>query len=89
MARYPLTLQISVLMHSSSISRDRLVFGCDDSIVNLRCVLFNIFSERDDNLLLRSYASMWLKVEYPRAFIPFPDGRFTEMNIFSSVYLPK
>lgn len=89
MARYPLTLQISVLMHSSSISRDRLVFGCDDSIVNLVCVLFSIFAEWHDNLLLRSYASMWLKVEYPRAFIQFPDGRFTEMNIFSSVYLPK
>lgn len=78
-----------MLTYSGSISRDRLVFECANGIVNLVCVLFNLLSERHDILPIRSCASMWLKVECPKAFLQFPDGSFYGDEHFSSVYLPR
>lgn len=75
-ALYSLTLQISVLTNSSSISRDRLVFGCEGGVVNLPYDLFGLFSESYENLPLRSYACIQLKLEISGACVQFPDGSF-------------
>lgn len=80
LALYLLTLQYSVLMHSSSISRDRLVFRCHGRVVNLVRVLFNLFSELHDTY--RIYASMWLKLAHPGTCTQFPHGSFCSNEHF-------